>query len=192
QSQLVVATTQKTLYIGWSGSIICSQAGSPWPLVLNFTNLIRARTVFASVRFTEGFADAFAPFSAEDNLNADNGTRIILRYSGYPADAHIFVPNAIAGSDAVRPTAGGDFGVPASGGAYAPGTNGGTLLLSLVNGADVNGAGGTLAYTPGPAGSGTVNFDEVSELTITGGAAYAVYEVVDANPFRLESAQFPT
>ena len=98
------------------------------------------------------------------------------------------MPDAIAGSDATKPTAGGDFGVAASGGDYTPGGNG-SLLLIRVRGADTNGTGGTLVLLPT---AGTNIFDTTGELDIVNGGAQAVYEVVDANPNLRESAQFPT
>src|SRR5208282_908951 len=76
-------------------------------------------------------------------------------------------------------------------GAYAPG-NGGSLLLSFVSNTDQNGAGGSLAYTPGPAGSGQVNLNSVTQINIANGRGIAVYEVVDSNANEIESAQFPT
>jgi uncharacterized protein (TIGR03437 family) len=98
------------------------------------------------------------------------------------------VPDAIAGSNSVRPTAGGDFGVPASAGQYAP--NGkGSLLLVRVRNADANGGGGSLVLTPQ---AGINMFDSVSELDVVNGTAQAVYEVVDADSSVQESAQFPT
>lgn len=190
-AQVVVGRSQRGLYAGFNSRLVCAQNGSPLPATVDFTNLILARTAFASTRFTEGFADALGPRSAEANFNADAGERVIVRYSGFPQDARLFVPDAIAGSDAVQPTAGGDFGLPASGGAYAP-VAGGTLLLARVGGANANGAGGIPVYSPGAIGSGTVTFNSVSELTITNGSAYVVYEVVDANRSAIETAQFPT
>jgi uncharacterized protein (TIGR03437 family) len=191
-SQLTVGTPQRGLYVGYSSAIVCAQNGSPLPATIGFASLIMANTVFASTRVTEGFADAFGPRSAGNNLNADSGQRIIARYSGLPQDASLFVPDVVAGSDAVQPTAGGDFGVPASGGAYAPSANG-SLLLARVAGASANGAGGTPVYLPGAIGSGTVNFDSISQLQLdSSGSAYVVYEVVDANPSAQETAQFPT
>ena len=80
---------------------------------------------------TEGFADAFETRSGFHGLNADTGTRFFVNDSGFPAGASLFVPTVVASSDAVEPTAGGDFGPPASGGKYAPGGSG-SLLLSLV------------------------------------------------------------
>jgi uncharacterized protein (TIGR03437 family) len=191
-SQLVVGTPLRALYVGFSDQIVCAQNGSPLPSNITFASLIQRGTAFASTRITEGFADAFGPLSADANFNADFGQRIIIRYSGFPGDARLFIPDVVAGSNTVQPTAGGDFRVAASAGAYQP-TLGGTLLLARVAGADANGAGGTPVYTPGPIGSGVVAFSAVSELAVSsGGTAYAVYEVVDANKSVIETAQFPT
>jgi len=190
QSSLVVGATELGLYAGSTGQLICAQNGSPLPGTIGFANLV-LETAFTSTRITEGFAGAFSPRTAPENLNADSGTRFIVRYSGFPQAARLFVPNVVAGSDAMQQTAGGDFGAPASGGAYAPSASG-SLLLALVAGADSNGAGGSPVFTPGAVGSGTVTFDSVTELQISGGAAYAVYEVMDSNAFTLETAQFPT
>ena len=124
-------------------------------------------------------------------MNADTGTRILIQYSGFPAGAQLFVPNVIAGSDAVQATAAGDFGVPASGGRYAPGGNG-SLLLALVPSANASGLGGLPVYAPGAPGSGTVSFDGMSQVSLTSGAGFAVYQVVDSNASVQESAQIPT
>ena len=191
-SQLTVATPQVGLYDGFSSKIICAQGGSP--LAKNpasFASFIARGSVYNSTRITEGFAAAFDPKSGFQGLNADTGTRFIVNYSGFPSGAQLFVPTVVAGSDAVEPTAGGDFGPPASGGQYAPGGSG-SLLLSLVQFAGSTGAGGIPYYTPGAPGSGTVSFDSLNEISLTNGAGYAVYEVMDADPFVMESAQFPT
>lgn len=190
-SQLTIGTPQTGLYAGFSSKIVCSQAGSPLPTnPASFASFISAGSVFNSTRVTEGFAAAFDPRSGFQGLNADSGTRFIVNYSGFPAGARLFVPIVVVGSDAVQPTAGGDFGPLASGGQYVAGGNG-SLLLSLVQLADSHGAGGTPVYTPGPPGSSVV-FDAMSEVYLPDGAGYVVYEVVDANPFIQESAQFPT
>jgi uncharacterized protein (TIGR03437 family) len=193
QSAVVVGVAETSLYAGFSADLICAQSGSPLPATnpVDFAGLILGGTAFTSTRVTEGFAGAFSPKSAAANLNADTGTRFVVRYTGFPQVAQLFVPNVVAGSDAIQPTAGGDFGLPASGGAYAPSANG-SLLLVLVSGADSTGAGGSLVYTPGAIGSGTATFDAVTPLSIASGSAYAVYEVVDSNQFVVESAQFPT
>jgi uncharacterized protein (TIGR03437 family) len=190
-TQPVVGRPQLGLYVSYVSELICAQNGSPLPANIDFANLIQAGTAFGTTRFTEGYGDAFAPKSSVVNLNADSGTRVIVNYSGFPSDAQLYVPDVIAGSTAIQPTAGGDFELPASGGAYAP-SAGGSLLLARVPGADANGAGGTPVYQPGAIGSGTVMFNSVSPLTIVNGSAYVVYEVVDANPNAIEFAQFPT
>jgi uncharacterized protein (TIGR03437 family) len=192
-STIVGATTPLSVGIPAQG-LLASYAdtgirctGSPLPSTFSFSSLFGAGTRFASTRVTEGFPTAFEVRSAK----SDTGIRILARYSGFPAGARLFVPTAVAGSDAAQPTAAGDLGGTPSGGAYAPGGSG-SLLLSLVNGTDANGAGGTLAYTPGAPGSGTVTFDSVAEVRLTNGGGLAVYEVVDASPNVRESAQFPT
>ena len=193
QSSLVVGATELGLYASYSSQLICAQSGSPLPDTSGFSNasafanLILDGTAFASTRITEGYAGAFAP----PDLTYGSGTRFIARYSGFPQGARLFVPAVIAGSDAAQPTAGGDMGVPASGGAFAPSANG-SLLLELIAGADANGAGGGFVYAPGAIGSQAMSFDRVAELQITNGSAYAVYEVIDSNPFTEETAQFPT
>ena len=191
-TQQTVAAPQPGLYDGFSSKIICSQSGSPLPAnPASFASFIAKGSVFNTTRVTEGFADAFNPLSGFQGLNADTGTRFLVSYSGFPAGARIFVPTVVAGSDATQPTAGGDFGPPASGGKYTP-TGTGSLLLSLVQFANSNGASGTPLYSPGAPGSGTVSFDGITEIPLVNGAGYAVYEVMDADLAVQESAQFPT
>ena len=184
--QFTVGVTQGGLLATYSTSgVRCT--GSPLPSTINLTNLFATGTRFFSTRVTEGFADDFQ----KKDAFTDTGTRIVVRYSGFPASARLFVPDAVAGSSATRPTAGGDLGIPASGGAYTPG-GGGSLLLARVSGTDANGAGGTPVYAPGAPGSGTVSFDAVGEVPLSNGAGLAVYEIVDSDPALQESAQFPT
>ncbi|HEX5227917.1 MAG TPA: IPT/TIG domain-containing protein [Bryobacteraceae bacterium] len=191
-SQLLVGQPQHGLYVGYSGKLICAQAGSPAPAnITSFASFLAGHSAFTSTRLTEGYADSFGPKSAPQNLNADTGTRVVVQYSGFPAGAQIYVPTVITGSDATVPTAGGDLGLAASGGQYTPAAVP-SLLLSLVPITDANGAGGTPAYTPGASGSGTVSFDQMRPVTLTNGSGIAVYEVMDANPSVQESAQFPT
>ena len=191
-NQLVVADAEPGLYVGFSEKIVCSQTGSRAPSnAKSFASFLASGAVFGTTRVTEGFADAFSPKSGFQGLNADTGTRIMVTYSGFPQGASIFVPSVVAGSDALQPTAGGDFGFPAAGGQYTPGNNG-SLLLALVQGADSNGAGGSPVYVPGQPGSPTASFDAMTQVTLANGAGAVVYEVVDANPHVQESAQFPT
>jgi uncharacterized protein (TIGR03437 family) len=183
QAQVVVAYTQTgltaTLY---TTGITCY--GSPSPSTLSMTNLFAAGTAFASTRLTEGFASAFETRQA----GSDNGVRFLVKYSSFPSNAHLFVPDAVAGSDALVPTAGGDLGLPQAVGQYVPGS--GTLVLVRVSGADATGAGGFAVFPP--QGSGPQTLDSVSEVPLTNGAGYVVYEVADSNPSVQETAQFPT
>jgi len=180
--QFTVAYVRPGLYAGSSGKLICSVHGSPAPdNAGSLGSFLAAGTVFATTRLTEGFGDAFQPLRSYANSGADNGHRFLISYSGFPAGAHLYVPDMVAGADALQPTAGGDFGPPASGGSYAP-SAGGSLLLSRVKGA---------AAMPAPAAAAA--FDSVSEVPLDStGSGYAVYEVVDANNGVQESAQFPT
>ena len=111
-----------------------------------------------------------------------------MKYSGFPTTTRLFIPDAVAGSDALQPTSGGDLNLPQAVGQYTPGS--GALVLVRVPGADATGAGG-FAVAP-PQGSGPVTLNSVSEVVLTNGSGYAVYEVAAANPNVQESAQFPT
>jgi uncharacterized protein (TIGR03437 family) len=90
------------------------------------------------------------------------------------------------GSSGSVPTSVASFLSGVAGGTYTPGS--GQLLLIRVPGADVNGAGGTPIQGPPVA---TTSFSSVSEITVTNGSAYVVYEVVDANNAVRETAQLP-
>ncbi len=183
QAQVPVAVPSPGLFIRLQDTgIVCT--GSPLPATLTLANLFGAKTAFASTRLTEGFGTAFLPRTGVE----DNGTRFLVEYSDFPASARIFIPDMVAGSSALEPTSGGDMGLPQSGGRYVPGS--GTLLLVRVFGADASGAGGTPLATP--AGPGAVALDAVSEVALSNGAGFAVYEVADANAVQQESAQFPT
>jgi uncharacterized protein (TIGR03437 family) len=183
QSNVVVANAQPgllaTLYN--RGNITC--VGSPLPATLTLSNLFAQGTNFASARLTEGFAAAFQVRGPGD----DTGTRFLLQYSGFPAGAQLYVPDMVAGSTAAVPTSGGDLGLPQAVGQYVPGS--GTLLLVRVPYADSNGAGYPVAAPTGP---GPILLNSVSQVTLTNGSGYVVYEVVDANPSLRESAQIPS
>jgi len=182
QSQVVVAYPRTSLFATLYGADVpCT--GSALVSTTSLSALFAARTVFASTRITEGFAGAFATRAAGD----DTGTRFLIGYSGFPAGAHVYIPDMVAGSSALVPTAGGDLGVTQAVGQYVPGS--GTSLLVRVPYADATGAGGY--PPPAPSGVGPVLLDSVSEVPLTGGAGWAVYEVADTNPAVLESAQFP-
>jgi uncharacterized protein (TIGR03437 family) len=178
QSGLAVAYTQPGLFATFydRGNITC--VGSPVPQTLSLSNLFTAGTAFSSTRLTEGFASAFQPRSGSD----DTGTRFLVTYSGFPANAHLYVPDFVAGSSAAVPTSGGDLGLPQQVGQYVPGSN--TLLLAHVQFANPDGTGGQPI--------GAIALNSVSEVSLTGGSGYVVYEVIDANPNVQESVQFPS
>jgi len=183
QSFVVVAFAQPglltTLYD--RGQITCG--GSPLPSTVNLTNLFATGTFFSSARLTEGYASSFHARATGD----DSGTRFLIKYSGFPSNAHLFLPDFIAGSSAAVPTSSGDLGLGQSGGTYVPGSS--SLLLGRVNFADATGAGG---FVPAAPTGGPVTFDSVTEVPLTGGSGYVVYEVLDSNPALRESAQIPT
>ncbi len=183
-AQLTVGSSRTGLLGSYSSEgVQC--AGSALPATITMPELFAAKTRRFSTRFTEGFAEAFAKADAL----SDTGTRVRVVYSGFPSGARLFVPDALAGSSAVEPTSGGDLGLPAAGGLYQV-TAAGSLLLVRVNGADSNGAGGTLAIAPPD--SGVLWLDSASEVRLSGGAGSVVYEVVDSDPSVRESAQLPT
>lgn len=183
-SPLTVGRVARSLFsVQASTGVPCGPAALPDSITLSS---LLSSTAFASTRVTEGFAAAFRPKDA----GSDTGTRILVSYSNVPTGARLFVPDAVAGSTATEPTAGGDLGLQQSGGQYTSGS--GTLLLARVEGADATGAGGTPVYTPGTGGPGAVSFNSASELPVADGTAYAVYEVMDADPLVNENAQFPT
>jgi len=183
-AQLIVGSNKTGLLASFSsGGVPC--AGSALPATITMANLFAKGTRFFSTRVTEGFTEAFQKADAF----SDTGTRIRVVYSGFPADTRLFVPDAVAGSSAVEPTAGGDLGPPAAGGRYMV-SPAGSLLLIRVMRADANGAGGALAMAP-PV-SGSTWLDAASEVLLSGGGGSVVYEVVDSNFSVRESAQFPT
>jgi uncharacterized protein (TIGR03437 family) len=183
QSQVTVAYPVKSLYATlYDTGITC--LGSPLPDTISVTNLYAAGTALASTRLTEAIAGAFQSRGAGD----DNGTRFIVNYSGAPANTQLFLPDFVSGSDALVPTSGGDLGTAQAVGQYVRGS--GTLLLARVTSSDSTGTGG--APMALPAGAGSFLLDSASSVPLTGGAGYAVYEVVDGNLSSIESVQFPT
>lgn len=182
---VTVAIARQGLLASTSSSAVRC-AGSPVPSSVTLTNLFAAGTAEETTRVTSGFPGAFQP----KDPSSDTGTRILLEYTNFPAGAQVFVPDAVAGSTASQPTAGGDLGMAAAVGEYKPGSHG--LLLVRVPDADAAGAGGTLAVLPAPDPSGVLVLDAVHPVTLTGGAGYAVYEVVDASGSLNETAQIPS
>jgi len=180
-SSFPVALTAPTLLTSnINNGIPC---GSPVPVSFDFPTFLATGTSASAIRITEASPAAFAP----KIMGADNGVRILVNLSGYTTGSRVFVPDAIVGSDAgATPTTTGLFGSTPSAGIYTPGNN--QLLLLRVNGADATGTGGTTVLTQPLA---QTTFSTVSELILSGGATYAVYEVVDSNPNLTETAQIP-
>lgn len=174
---------QGLLATSMDSGVTCT--GSPTPATVSLSSLFAAGTSEQTTRVTEGFPASFQP----KDSTSDTGTRFLLSYSNVPAGAAIYVPDAVAGSDAVVPTSGGDLGTPAAVGQYTSGSQ--TLLLVRVLNADATGVGGTFATLPAPGGSGVLVLSGANPVPLTNGAGYAVYEVVAANPSATESAQIP-
>ena len=183
-SNITIATPVRGLLASFgSGGITC--VGSPLPSTgINMQTLFSAGTQFASMRFTEGFPGAFQV----KDVFSDTGTRILVKYSNFPAGSQVYVPTLIAGTDATQPTAAGDIGGAQSPGVYTPA---GSLLLAVVYGADANGVGGFPTVTRGAIG-GAVQLNNVTQVPLNNGAGTVTYEVIDTNSALEESAQIPT
>jgi uncharacterized protein (TIGR03437 family) len=182
-SQVVVAYPQLGLFTTiYDAGITC--VGSPLPSSFTVSNFFTRGTAVASARVTEGFGTAFLPRAAGE----DNGTRFLLKYSGFPSQSQLFLPDFVTGSSAAVASMAGDLGGTPQVGQYVPGS--GSLLLARVPLADSNGAGGQPVALP--SGNGAITLDSTSPINLNNGAGYAVYEVIDANPNLRESAQIPT
>lgn len=184
--QVYIASPQPALAGTIVPQLVPCRTGTSLPASPNLANLYTAGTVYTAARVTENYGDAFM----KKTPTADTGTRIMVRFTDLPAGTQLLVPDAIAGNDAAQPSVSGVFGGTPTGGQYTPGSN--TMLLVRVRDADVNGAGGTLAFTPGAPGSPTVTLSSVSAASVSGTLGYAVYEVVDSNPSIRESAEVVT
>jgi uncharacterized protein (TIGR03437 family) len=155
--------------------------GSPLPATLDFPTFA-ATSVSSELRVTEASATAFSAKAP----GADTGVRILVSISGY-GSANVYVPDAIVGNSGTTPTTAGAYSTQVNGGTYTPGTQG-QLLMIRVNGADSNGAGGTLALSKPTA---VTTFTSVTQIPLTAGAGTVTYEVVDASPLVQESAHIP-
>ena len=122
-NMVTLGIPQTSLFTSQSASLV-NCYGSPVPEVLNLTNLF-AGTVHSTVRVTEALPGAF---EKRDATTMDTGVRLILRFSGFPKTARIFLPNIIAGSSATQPTQGFGLGNTPTVGQYTPSTVGSLLL----------------------------------------------------------------
>lgn len=158
--------------------------GSTLPSTINFANLNGAGTSVSTIRITEASPAAFAPLV--QGVGSDFGVRFLVSLSGYGPNAQVYMPDVIVGSSGTVQTSAGAYSTSPNGGTYTFGAN--QLLLVRVAGADTTGMGGALVTgAPG----GVTNFTSVSQINMTNGAGFATYEVVDANPNLIESAQIP-
>lgn len=180
---ITVATSQTGLY-GTTLAAAVYGTGPAIPDYLDYDNMMASGAALSTTRVTEGFGSAFVRRSTADTTN---GMRIVVTYSGVPAEARMFAPDAIAGSSAATPTTSGQFGANPTGGLYNP-LGGNSLLLVRVRGAQADGSGGFVIWSPS---SGPQTLFGVGEIDYQGPTPYLVYEVVDTNPAILESAQIP-
>lgn len=184
-NQVTIGTPQPSL-LASQGSSLVNCYGSPVPETLTLSNLFAA-TASATTRVTEALPTSF---EKRDPATMDSGVRVMLRFSGFPKTARLFLPNLVAGSSATVPTTGTGLGSDPEVGKYTPSTSG-SLLLARVSDPKPDGSGGEMPYSAGPIGSGTVLLDGAGEVPLTDGAGLAVFEVLDANPDLRENAQIP-
>ena len=178
-----------TLQVGISASTLLSSQvnngvpcnGSPVPATFDFPTFASTSSS-SELRVTEANATAFTVKTA----GADTGLRIVVSITGY-GSANVYVPDAIVGNSGTTPTTAGAYYTQVNGGTYTPG-GAGQLLLVRVNGADANGAGGSLALSKPAA---VTSFTSMTQIPLTGGAGTVTYEVVDASALAQESAHIP-
>jgi len=185
-----VATVVRGLYSSYTSRLICSAFGTTPIENSSMSSAIANHASYSTVRITEGFNSALGPHSDFNFQTGDFGSRVIVRYSNVPQGVHIYVPDGVVGYDGLQPTSAGEYGLRAQDGSYNPGS--GTLLLIRVANADSIGGGtssGTVIQPP----TTTAYFDSMSEVIIASdGTGQAVYEVVDANQFLVQSATIPS
>ncbi len=146
--------------------------------------MINARVPMATTRLTEGWANGFVPRSGSNS----NGTRIMIRLSGVPEGARVFAPDGITGTGSFQPTQSGGMGSYPASGVYTA-TSTGSLLLARVRAVNPDGSGGY----PGlyPSYQGALLLTSVAEADSARGTQFLVYETMDANTAKQESAQIP-
>lgn len=182
--QTIVAYSQPGLFSTTLGAV-SSTAGPMTPTYLDFSNMVASQAPVATVRVTEGFASAFVPWRMDQYIT--NGTRVLVKLTGVPDRSRVIMPDAVAGSTALQPTASGTMGGGPTPGLYDP-TGPRAFLLVRVDGALADGSGGFANWI---AGVGPQTLFGVRDVTVSGGTAWAVYQVMDANPSLVERAQIP-
>lgn len=96
---------------------------------------------------------------SNNGAGATQGTRFLIRFSGIPEGVDLDVDYYI------------DNG--------SSSITGDAIALALVTGTDGNGAGGSV----------TANTSGTTSVSLSGGAGVVVYEVLDSNPFRVETCR---
>jgi len=182
-NRAVVGRAAPGLYATVMPAAVCC-AGPPLPQTFDWDGVLERQPWPVAVRVTEGYSSAFQPSPVPGP--PDRATRLLIRLRGLPPGSRVLVPDAIAGSNAVQPTSVGAFGSDPEPGFYSP-SPGPSLLLSRVAQAGEAGAGGLPVYWPGSPGP----LLTVGEAAVDGEEAYAVYQVMAADPGRVESAEIP-
>ncbi len=189
--QLLVSNFQTTVAYSQPGLLsttlgaVSRGAGPMTPTYLDFSNMTASHAPVATVRVTEGYASAFVPWRLDQYVT--NGTRVLVKLTGVPEGSRVIVPDAVAGSSTLQPTTSGELGGGPTPGLYDP-TGQRSLLLVRVQGGQPDGSGGYAGWIAGP---GPQALFGVRDALVSGGTAWAVYEVKDANPSLTENAQIP-
>lgn len=159
-------------------------AGPPMPDSFDWGGVMERRPAMSAVRITEGHTNALQPLAL---LTApDQAGRVLIRMKGLPPGSRVLAPDAVAGSNAQQATATGAFAASPHPGLYNPGA-GPSLMLSRVPQAGKDGAGGAPLIWPGS----PLILGSVGEARVEGDEAWVVYQVMDADAQRLESAEIP-
>lgn len=182
-NRVVVGWDAPGLYATLMPAAVCC-AGPPLPDSMDWDGVLARRAWPAVARLTEGYASAFQPVQIPGP--PDRATRLLIRLKGLPPGSRVLVPDAIAGNNALEPTSSGAFGTDPDPGFYSP-APGPSLLLSRVAQADENGAGGSPVVWPGSPAALT----SVGEAAVENDEAWAVYQVMEADAGRVETAEVP-
>jgi uncharacterized protein (TIGR03437 family) len=175
---VVVGFARESLLSGFTSGL--PRRTDPVPAAPTFSQLQQAGAGLVTARVTEAIASAFGG-------PADKGVRILVRFPDVPKEATVWVPDAVAGSNATPPTGSGQMGLGLNPGAWQSATPP-SLLLARVDGANARGAGGQTAFTPQP---GLNLLGSFARAALDDGVPYAVYEVLSANPAVSEYAEIP-
>jgi uncharacterized protein (TIGR03437 family) len=182
-NQVVVARGEPGLFATVLPAAACC-AGPPLPATMDWSGVWDRRPPMSAVRVTEGHSGAFLPWTPPSP--PDQAVRLLIRLKGLPPGSRVLAPDAVTGDNAQQPTATGAFAASAHPGLYLPAT-GPSLLLSRVPLAGRDGSGGMPMVWPGS----PLMLGSVGEAWVEGDEAWVVYQVMDADGQRIESAEIP-